>query len=364
MVNSIAVLGRSAESGPKIAPATGLISAHLLDWSHALDSDLPMPTLMPHLTDYWHLWLVAAVIGLIALDYAGRFVGPALQLKTSLKRVHQQLLGLITQSPSQSIDLTLLKNEVMTSPALQHAWQQYASTLQPQWQAADAGPLGAARQRVSHLSRAFFGHMGQAASGGRLDLSNIEQLAQNDPQLAQVWREYSQALESLQQLESSAATTAGKWQASSRADLYFTEQALVDTPLQSNFYKHIPGILTGVGIIGTFTGLIVGLVGFDVSNPERVQAELSQLVQTVGHAFLVSALAITLAMVFTWIEKSVLTGRYRQVEELQQALDTLFTPQGGTQWAERLTLATEMQTALSYKILSQLRAPAAGSPQR
>jgi hypothetical protein len=323
-----------------------------------------MPQLMPLFTDYWHLWLVAAVIGLIALDFVHRFVGPALKLKTDLRRVHAQLVDLTTQSPAQHIDLAQLKNEVMSSPALQHAWQQYASTLQPQWQAADAGPLGAARQRVSHLSRTFFGQMGQTSSSGRVDLSNIEQLAENDPQLAQVWREYSQALESLQQLESSAATTAGKWQASSHADLYFTEHALVDTPLQSNFYKHIPGILTGVGIIGTFTGLIAGLVGFDVSNPERVQAELTQLVQTVGHAFLVSALAITLAMVFTWIEKSVLTGRYRQVEELQQVLDTLFTPQGGTQSVERLTLATEMQAALSYKILTQLRASANGAAQR
>lgn len=327
---------------------------------------MPPLTLPPTtwITDHWHLWLVAAVMGLIALDYARRFIGPALTLKTSLNRVHAQLIGLTQQSPSQSIDLVQLKSEVMTSPALQHAWQQYANTLQPQWQAADAGPLGAARQRVSHLSRAFFGQMGQTTSGGRIDLSNIEQLAENDPHLAQVWREYSQALEALQQLESSATSVAGKWQASSHADLYFTEQALVDTPLQSNFYKHIPGILTGVGIIGTFTGLIAGLIGFDVSNPERVQAELSQLVQTVGHAFLVSALAITLAMLFTWIEKSVLTGRYRQVEELQQALDTLFTPQGGMQSVERLTLATEMQAALSYKILNQLRASATGSPQR
>jgi hypothetical protein len=319
---------------------------------------------MTWITDHWHLWLVAAVMGLIALDYSRRFMGPALRLKSSLNRVLAQLIGLIAQIPTQPIDLAQLKNNVMTSPALQHAWQQYASTLQPLWQAADAGPLGAARQRVSHLSRAFFGHMGQATGGGRMDLSNIEQLAQNDPQLAQVWHEYSQALEGLQQLESSTSSVAGKWQASSHADLYFTEQALVDTPLQSNFYKHIPGILTGVGIIGTFTGLIAGLIGFDVSNPERVQAELSQLVQTVGHAFLVSALAITLAMVFTWIEKSVLTGRYRQVEELQQALDTLFTPQGGMQQVERLTLATEMQAALSYKILHQLRASATGAPQR
>jgi hypothetical protein len=31
---------------------------------------------------------------------------------------------------------------------------------------------------------------------------------------------------------------------------------------------------------------------------------------------------------------------------------------------ERLTLATEMQAALSYKILTQLRALATGAPQR
>lgn len=323
-----------------------------------------MSDLMLHLPDYWHLWTVAAVIGLIALNYGTQFVIPALRLKTSLSQVNAHLADLSQQSPGTHIDLAQLKDEVMTSPALQHAWQQYASTLQAQWQAADAGPLGAARQRVGHLSRAFFAHMDVASNGHRLDLSNLEQLAQNDPSLGKLWAEYNQALEALQQLEVSTQNTTGQWQANSHAENYFTEQALVDSPLQSNFYKHIPGILTGVGIIGTFTGLIAGLISFDVSNPQRVQAELSQLVQTVGHAFLVSALAITLAMVFTWIEKSVLTGRYRQVEELQQWLDTLFNPQGGVQYMARLTLAAEMQAALSFKILSQLRESPTHTPTR
>jgi hypothetical protein len=323
-----------------------------------------MSDLMLYLPDYWHLWAVAAVIGLIALNYGTQFVSPALRLKTSLSQVNAHLAALSQQAAGTHIDLAQLKDEVMTSPALQHAWQQYASTLQAQWQAADAGPLGAARQRVGHLSRAFFAHMDVASNGHRLDLSNLEQLAQNDPSLGKLWTEYNQALEALQQLEVSSQNTTGQWQANSHAENYFTEQALVDSPLQSNFYKHIPGILTGVGIIGTFTGLIAGLISFDVSNPERVQAELSQLVQTVGHAFLVSALAITLAMVFTWIEKSVLTGRYRQVEELQQWLDTLFNPQGGVQYMARLTLATEMQAALSFKILSQLRESPTHTPTR
>jgi MotA/TolQ/ExbB proton channel family len=320
-------------------------------------SDLLLP-------DHWHLWAVAAVMGLIALNYLTQFVRPALRLHTRLSQVNAHLTWLSQKPPGTAIDLTQLKDEVMTSPTLQHAWQQYASTLQVQRLAPDSGPLGAARQRVSQLSKAFFAHLDVAANGGRLDLSNIEQLAHNDPHLAPLWAEYTQAIEALQPLEMSAHLATGPWQASSHAENYFTEQALVDSPLRSNFYKHIPGILTGVGIIGTFTGLITALVGFDVSQPDRVQAELSQLVQTVGHAFLVSALAITLAMVFTWIEKALLTSRYRQVEELQQRLDALFTPQGGVPYLERLTLATEMQTALSYQILAELRASAPGGRQR
>lgn len=40
------------------------------------------------------------------------------------------------------------------------------------------------------------------------------------------------------------------------AETFFTEQALVDTPLRTEFFKHVPGILTGIGIIGTFYGLL------------------------------------------------------------------------------------------------------------
>ena len=140
---------------------------------------------------------------------------------------------------------------------------------------------------------------------------------------------------------------------------HFEDVMAIDT----EFFKHLPGIFTGLGIIGTFTGLISGLMNFDVSSPEHVQWALSQLVQTVGQAFLISAAAITLAMVFTWVEKAVLAARYRQVEDLQQSLDSLFAPKGGAEYMERLALATEMQVALSYKILGQLRthAPTASS---
>lgn len=323
-----------------------------------------MPELMNHLAHYWHLWTVSAVIGLITLHCITQFVMPALRLRDQLDLANSNLKLLAEPSADTHIDLTQIQRDAMTTPALHHAWQQYAKSLQPHWQDADTGPVGAARQRASQLSRAFFAHMNLRSDAGRLDISNIEQMAQSDDQMTALWTEYNQAIEALQQLEASPQTPVGKWQASSHAENYFTEQALVDSPLQTHFYAHIPGILTGVGIIGTFTGLIAGLIGFDVSNPESVQSELSQLVQTVGHAFLVSALAITLAMVFTWLEKSLLTGRYRQVEMLQQHLDTIFSPQAGVQQFERLTLATELQASLSQKILQHMRQATSGAQHR
>jgi hypothetical protein len=319
---------------------------------------------MNHLAAYWHLWTVTAVIVWIGLHCTTHFVLPALRLKAQLAQANTHLNQWLAQSLGPRIDLDEIEQGAMTTPALRHAWQQYATSLQPQWESADTGPLGAARQRVSHLSRAFFVHMNMHSDGGRLDLADVERLAASDEEMAALWTEYQQAVDTLQHLESTSQARAGQWQASSHAENFFTEQSLVDSPLQTHFFAHIPGILTGVGIIGTFTGLIAGLIGFDVSNPTQVQSELSQLVQTVGHAFLVSALAITLAMVFTWLEKSLLTGRYRQVEQLQQNLDSLFTPHAGSAHLERLTLAAEMQAQLSHKILQQLRADTSAGHSR
>lgn len=326
--------------------------------NHFFDLAWPGLTMSPLenlFSQHWHLGAVAAVMVLIALSYLSRFVWPAHQLGKTLAQVNLQLAQRLQDKQPASLNLQDIEREVMTDPRMQHVWRQYAHTLHARWMPADAGPLGLARERVSQLSKSFFAEMSAASNGGRVDLSEIEQVTQNNPRMAELWQTYNQALQALQDIEAASQHQAGGWQATAPAEHHFSEQTLVDSPLQTHFYKHVPGILTGVGIIGTFAGLISGLMNFDVASPERVQLALSQLVQTVGQAFLISAAAITLAMVFTWVEKAVLAARYRQVEDLQQSLDSLFAPKGGAEYMERLTLATEMQAALSYKILAQLR---------
>jgi len=125
------------------------------------------------------------------------------------------------------------------------------------------------------------------------------------------------------------------------AEAFFSTQALVDSRLSTEFFKHLPGIFTGIGIIGTFFGLLQGLRAFHVSeNPQIARDSLNLLLHGVSEAFIVSASAITLAMVVTFAEKLLVSGLYRKVEEPAQLLDSMFEAGAGEEYLARLVKAS------------------------
>lgn len=188
-----------------------------------------------------------------------------------------------------------------------------------------------------------------------VELASIESRVMIGPTLGHLWREYSKTLHSQTRDNEYGQSQIVRWRATALAETFFTEQAIVDSRLKTEFYKHVPGVLTGVGIIGTFFGLIKGLISFDVSlDPTKAQEQLRNLVNSVGHAFFVSAAAIGLAMLFTWIEKSVVTSRCRQVEELRELIDSLFRGGAGEEYLERLVHSSENAATQSAQIKDAL----------
>lgn len=139
------------------------------------------------------------------------------------------------------------------------------------------------------------------------------------------------------------------------AATFFTEEALIDTPLRTEFFKHLPGIFTGIGIIGTFTGLLVGLRAFRVTeDPAAVRTSLENLLHGVYEAFLVSALAILLAMVVTFIEKVTLVRLYGRLQRLTEAIDERFRAGVGEEYLARLVGASEQSAAHSAQLKDAL----------
>lgn len=190
--------------------------------------------------------------------------------------------------------------------------------------------------RISRIVRQLRALEGKPADG-------MAAIFANSGVLEHLWQEYADSLH--RQSDS-------RWRSTVPANLMFPHESIVDTPLRTDFFKHLPGLFTGVGIIGTFYGLIIGLQAFEVSeNAVIVRNSLNHLLHGVWEAFLVSASAITLAMIITFIEKLVVTRLNNQVEQLTQLLDSLFEGGASEEYLARLVKATEASSGQTATLL-------------
>ena len=191
---------------------------------------------------------------------------------------------------------------------------------------------------------------GLQAFKGPTPPGDIKKLFAPDKRLAHLWSEFQDTLH-VQKEEREGQMKIAAVRSTVPAEAYFSGQYLVDSRLRTEFFKHLPGIFTGLGIIGTFTGLIEGLRHFQVSeNAVTVRASLESLMHAVGEAFLISAAAITAAMVVTLIEKLILVALYRKAEEIAHAIDAQFDAGAGEEYLARLVTASE-DSASQSKIL-------------
>lgn len=169
--------------------------------------------------------------------------------------------------------------------------------------------------------------------------------------LKHLWREYADTLHKQTGTDSLGEHVA-RLRSTMPAGTIFRPEIIVDIPLRTDFFKHLPGLFTGVGIIGTFYGLLIGLQAFEVSeNAIIVRNSLNKLLHGVWEAFLVSASAITLAMVITFIEKLVVAHLNAKVEQIVQLLDALFESGAGEEYLARLVKASEASSSHTASLL-------------
>lgn len=193
------------------------------------------------------------------------------------------------------------------------------------------------------------------AAGPVLDTDLIGQQVMVSDALQHCWGEFRHTLHPQKQPNAMGVMEVVRLRQTAMASTFFTEQALVEAPLRTEFYKHLPGILTGLGIIGTFTGLILGLGGFDVSDDAgKVRQGLKSLLDSVGSAFVVSGLAILLAMLVTTVEKLMLNGRMTQLEQLCGLLDSCFDAGAGEEYLQRLVEASETSATQALQMKESL----------
>lgn len=180
--------------------------------------------------------------------------------------------------------------------------------------------------------------------------AEFKKVFDHDKQLKHLWEEYQDTLhEQREELDGQMKLVAVR--STVAAANYFSDQFLVDSRLRTEFFKHLPGIFTGIGIIGTFSGLIDGLRQFKISDDAtQVRDSLGFLMNSVGEAFLISAAAIGAAMLVTLLEKMLLAALYRKTESIAHTIDAHFDGGAGEEYLSRLVSASE-SSASQTKIL-------------
>ncbi|TBV09504.1 type I Zorya anti-phage system protein ZorA1 [Stutzerimonas kirkiae] len=182
--------------------------------------------------------------------------------------------------------------------------------------------------------------------------SELEQLFKGHS-FEHIWREYAETLHNQYELRDGEQRLL-RSRATAGASSFFTAQNMVETPLVTEFYKHLPGILTGVGIVGTFFGLMLGLQHFDPSTPEQVNSSVDKLLKDVLFAFLGSFISILASIAVTLTEKWRLGRCYQHLEGLTESIDGLFDSGVGEEYLAELVKSSNESSIQTRQLKDSL----------
>ncbi len=108
------------------------------------------------------------------------------------------------------------------------------------------------------------------------------------------------------------------------ADEIFTDDRFAPGLSSSRIFQALPGILTGLGVLGTFVGLQLGIGGLSDGDPSKIEtSKIMSLIQGCSVAFSTSVWGVAASLVFSFLEKLLEGFALGGVRKLQQRVDSL-----------------------------------------
>lgn len=112
----------------------------------------------------------------------------------------------------------------------------------------------------------------------------------------------------------------------------FNPSSLAHGLVGNRFLLAMPGILTGLGVLGTFVGLQIGIGGLelDSSQIENLDKSIAPIIKGCSTAFATSVWGVVCSLLFTVIEKFLEWLALTRIRQLQSRVDALiprYTPE-------------------------------------
>ena len=107
---------------------------------------------------------------------------------------------------------------------------------------------------------------------------------------------------------------------------YINEETVVNKPGHAQLAELIPGLLTSLGILGTFMGLMQGLTSVDFSNAEGTIQSIPQLLSGMKFAFATSVAGIACSLLFNMLNRIAAGRALRALDHFEDAFYELAMP--------------------------------------
>ena len=142
---------------------------------------------------------------------------------------------------------------------------------------------------------------------------------------------------------------------------FFNTHNLARGLTENRLLAAVPGLLTAIGVIGTFAGLQMGLSGIDLNTNDvsRLKDGIGHMIQGASIAFLTSLWGIALSVAFNFSEKFLERSVRRQIGTLQNHIDFLYprinAEQSLVELADTSKIGTETMQGLAEQIGNKMQ---------
>lgn len=133
---------------------------------------------------------------------------------------------------------------------------------------------------------------------------------------------------------------------------YNNQTVLTEIPLQT--FKAMPGIFTGLGLLGTFVGITQGISGIEFGNIEAMKNGIEVLLSGTKNAFMTSVFGLFFALVHNIADNKIYRPYTKKLDALVDQLNTLFPSKSLEEFLSHQAEQAEEQTDAMRELNGEL----------
>lgn len=102
---------------------------------------------------------------------------------------------------------------------------------------------------------------------------------------------------------------------------YFNENTLILNNSNFRYFLTLPNVFVGLGILGTFVGLVYGISSFNLTDSATIKGSIATLLGGMGTAFYTSIAGMSASIIFNLLEKIWFHSAYTEIKALANRLN-------------------------------------------